>query len=113
MAVKRQSLAEQLAELSNPRPISYHPDQEDLEDLTAAKVCGFSHEEEAGEREIEAPTSSGSRLGLRRRVKYLDEEDTKYAGKAVSRRDIDAERDGKSSRVYDNYIVCRRLSGPK
>lgn len=100
--VKKQSLAEQLAELSSPRPVSYHPDQEDLEDLTAAKVCRFSHEEEARERDVEAAAAAPTirRPGTRRRVRYLDEEDTKYAGRAISRKDLDVEYDSESGCTF-------------
>lgn len=86
---KKRSLADQLAELSNPTPITFHPDQEDLEDVTAAKVCSFDSEEESSEGGRGGGAVRGS--GRRRRVKYLDEEDTKYAGKAVSRKDLEAE----------------------
>lgn len=95
--VKKQSLAEQLAELSNPRPVSYHPDQEDLEDLTAAKVCSFSYEEEAREREVEPAATAGVRRpGTRKRAKYLDEDDAKYAGRAISRKDFEVDDDSES-----------------
>ena len=94
MSSKKQSLAEQLAELSNPRPVSYHPDQEDLEDQTAAKVCSYSYEEEARERRVKAASAAGAkRPGTRKRARYLDEEDTKYAGRAISRKDLDVEYD--------------------
>ena len=88
--VKKQSLADQLAELSNPRPVSFHPDQEDLEDVTAAKVCTFDAEESEKEQEIRG----GAAQGRRRRVKYLDEGDAKYAGKAISRKEFDAVYEG-------------------
>jgi hypothetical protein len=88
---KKPSLADQLAELGNPTPTTFHPDQEDLEDVTAAKVCSFDGEEESNE---EARGGSVRSSGRRRRVKYLDEEDTKYAGKAVSRKELEAEYEG-------------------
>ena len=98
--VKKQSLAEQLAELSNPRPVSYHPDLEDLEDLTAAKVCSFSYEEEAREREVEvAAATDAKRPRTRKKARYLDEEDTKYAGRAISRKDLDVEYDSEFGRT--------------
>lgn len=95
---KKQSLADQLAELSNPTPVTFHPDQEDLEDVTAAKVCSFDGEEESREDQEEEEGRGGAvRLGgrgRRRRVKYLDEDDAKYAGKVVSRKALEAEYDG-------------------
>ena len=90
-AKKKPSLADQLAELSNPTPITFHPDQEDIEDVTAAKVCSFGGEEESSEGGIGGAVRGG---GRRRRVKYLDEDDTKYAGKAVSRKELEAEHEG-------------------
>lgn len=100
--VKKQSIAEQLAELSNPRPVCYHPDQEDLDDLTAAKVCSFSHEEqdEFKEHENYEDGVSSRQLGSRRRLKYLEEEDVKYAGITISRKEFDSEFDGEL-----NYTV--------
>ena len=91
--MKKLSLADQLDELSNPRPVTFHPDQEDLEDITAAKVCSFDEEESEEDREIRGGAAQGS--GRRRRVKYLDEDDAKYAGKAISRKELDTEYEGK------------------
>lgn len=99
--VKKQSLADQLAELSNPRSVTFHPDQEDIEDVTAAKVCSFYEEEES--EEIQSVTVQGS--GRRRRIKYLDEDDAKYAGKAVSRKDLDAEYESKLVGIELNFRV--------
>ena len=92
---KKQSLADQLAELSNPTPITFHPDQEDLEDVTAAKVCGFDGEEESSQE-----GRGGGGRGRRRRVKYLDEDDAKYAGKSVSRKELEAEYES------EGYFEC-------
>ena len=93
---KQQSLADQLAELSNPTPITFHPDQEDLEDVTAAKVCSFDAGEEGSSVELDEGRGGSGAVrvpssGGRRRVKYLDEDDAKYAGKAVSRKELEAE----------------------
>lgn len=93
---KKRSFADQLAELSNPTPITFHPDQEDLEDVTAAKVCTFDAEEESeeGRGELQGANSAVRGSGRRRRVKYLDEDDAKYAGKPVSRRELETEYEG-------------------
>ncbi len=73
---KLKSLSEQLKDLSTPQPVSYHPDQEDQDDLTAAKVVDFSYEEE--------PWS------LQKGTKVVEEfdDDPKYSGRAISRRDL-------------------------
>ncbi len=81
-AKKLKSLSEQLKDLSTPQPVSYHPDQEDQDDLTAAKVVDFSYEEE--------PWS------LQKGTKVVEEfdDDPKYSGRAISRRDLqDSEGD--------------------
>ena len=78
-----------MAELSDPKPVSFHPDQEELDDLTAAKVCSFTYEEGSGEEERQ-----GSKLRSRRRIERLDEDDPKYAGRAISRKDFYAEYNG-------------------
>ncbi len=73
---KLKSLSEQLKDLSTPQPVSYHPDQEDQDDFTAAKVVEFSYEEE--------PWSS------KKRKKVVEEfdDDPKYSGRAINRRDL-------------------------
>ena len=101
--MNKQSLSEQLAELSDPKPLSFHPDQEDLEDLTAAKVCSFSYEEEEGEEDGEK-----GRRTRGRRVKYLDEEDAKYGGKTVTRKHLEMAFDGKWGSVF----VCVSSQSP-
>lgn len=98
---KKQSLADQLAELSNPTPITFHPDREDLEDVTAAKVCSFDAEEESEEGRGAVRGS-----GRRRRVKYLDEDDAKYAGKAVSRKMLEAEYEGEFIEEGVDFFEC-------
>lgn len=85
------SLAERISALSNPKPVSFHPDQEFLEDETAAKLCDFTYEED--------PSDIGSqtrKIGTRIREAVTNlEEDPKYAGKVVSRKDLEAGSEGK------------------
>ena len=79
----KKTLAEQILALSDPQPASFHPDEELLADETAAKVCDFSYEREGGEE---------ARVGVGvRRKKRLGpvEEDPRYAGKVVSRKDLE------------------------
>ena len=95
--LKKRSLAEELTELSNPRPLAYHPDLEDLDDLTAAKVCSFSGEEEE-ELDIKGASRGKKPIRSRRKVKYLDEEDVKYAGRAISRKDLDED-------IYNGELI--------
>lgn len=85
----RKSLAEQVLALSDPKPTSFHPDEDLLEDGTAAKVCDFSYEEE------DSPSlSKTSRIRTRetrtKRSGSQIEEDPKYAGKVVSRKELEA-----------------------
>ena len=101
------SLAEQILALSDPKPAaSFHPDQEEfLVDDTAAKVCDFTYEEEGagdeGEGEEQVVRGLRARQRQRRRLKGpaldLGEEDPRYAGRVVSRRQLEAEEGGERS----------------
>ena len=77
----KKSLTEQIAELSTPRPASFHPDEEELSDLTAAKLSEFTYEEERGDDKF---TPARGHIKFRSEL----EDDPKYAGKRVSRRDL-------------------------
>ena len=77
----RSKLAEQISELSNPKPASFHPDEDFLGDETAAKVCDFTYE--AGQL---PPVRS---VILSRARKGIELDDPKYAGKVVSRKELD------------------------
>ena len=73
-AVKKQSLAEQLAELSNPKPGIFPEDD-------VPKICDFDEYEE---------TTPPVRMTTRRnrREIYL-EDDPRYAGRAISRKEME------------------------
>ena len=86
------SLAEQVLALSNPQPVSFHPDVEVLEDETAAKVCDFTYEEEGAEKHGPRARRKRARAGLQ----LVEGEDPKYAGRVVSRKDLEAYDDGGS-----------------
>lgn len=84
-------MAEQIASLSNPKPTSsFHPDQEFLGDDTAAKVCDFTYEEAPGGSPSRETRSSIAGARLKRHL--VLEEDPKYAGRVVSRRELEADR---------------------
>lgn len=76
MALKRKeklSLAEQVAELSNPFP-------DDFEDeIDVAKVCDYS----------EDVNDTDARRSIRTMI--LDEDDTRYEGRAISRHHLEQE----------------------
>ncbi len=97
----KKSLSEQLKELSTPKPVSYHPDQEDQADLTAAKVVEFPYEEEEP---------------LPKRRKLLREEfddDPKYSGRAISRRDLQDSSEGEVLFcTVDLLYTVRLLNSP-
>ena len=94
---KKTSLAEQILALSNPQPVpSFHLDEEE-EDETTAKVCDFTYEEDSSPRDVGTRVRSKSR-----RVRVDFEEDTKYAGRVVSRRDLET-REGEPERVDRAY----------
>ena len=83
----RLTLSEQLAELSTPKPVSFHPDEDELADLTRAKVCDFPTESD--EHFVVEKKKSKSR-------KYFDEfeDDPRYAGKAVARKELTGSEEG-------------------
>ncbi len=87
----KKSLSEQLQELSTPKPVSYNPDQEDQSDLTAAKVVEFPYE-------TEEPSHKRRKL-LREEER---EDDPKYSGRAVSRRDLQDSSEG--SQCYTTAV---------
>lgn len=80
----KKSLADQILALSNPQPASFHPDEEFLADETAAKLCDFTYEEEA-------ESSPSLNVVKRRKRKGLElvEEDPRYMGKVVSRKELE------------------------
>ena len=88
----RSKLAEQISMLSTPKPASFHPDQEFLEDATAAKVCEFTYETEIGH---DLPPFR-SRVRSRPSRIRMEFEEPKYAGKVVTRKEL-AEIQGEES----------------
>ena len=83
------ALAEQLRELSTPLPPSFHPDEEDLACETAARVCDDIEEEEGeglGRGGLAGEAQRASRL---RRVDLEFQDDPRYAGRAVTRRELE------------------------
>ena len=85
---KKRSLAEQLAELSNPKPVIFNP--EDNTDTTP-KICEFDEYE----AETDAFSSSNSPVKRRRRATVLEiEEDARYSGRAISRKDLEQLEEG-------------------
>ena len=97
----RSKLAEQLVDLSTPNPISFHPDEDDLNDETVAKVCDFMYEEEEGHHQI----SVGNGIRTTQVGKELEEDlDPKYAGNVVSRRELDMEMEGEWF-MCGNYLL--------
>ena len=92
---RSKSLSEKLAELSTPKPVTYHPDEEELTDVTAARVCDFS------------PDHEPVQLSPKRR-KVADEfaDDPRYSGRAVSRRELqDSEEDSFIGKDRSTMVV--------
>ena len=102
---KKKSLAEQILALSTPQPVpTYHPDQEFLGDDTAAKICDYHYEEQQARSPSPADVSGtrtkrkggvGVGLGL--------EEDPRYAGRVVSRRELETDSAKEGTRAYCLY----------
>lgn len=94
----RSKLAEQIAELSNPKPASFHPDLEFLEDHTAAKVCDFTYEADGDDLTRSEMRSKPSRMGM-------EFDEPKYAGKVVTRKELEAEVEGEGSlEMFANFV---------
>lgn len=82
------SLSRQLQELSDPRPTEFHPDQEDWDEFTSARVSQSRTYHDEGEvRKIGVATARVSSSKPRKRTAQL-EFDPRYAGKPVSRREL-------------------------
>ena len=87
---KKRSLAEQLAELSNPKPALFNP-EDDID--TTPKICEFDEYEEgtyASFASSNSPVRNASATKRRRRdAPVLEaEEDARYAGQTISRKDL-------------------------
>ena len=81
------SLSEQLRELSDPRPVEFHPDQEDWDLLSGAKLSHSCTYNDQGRRLDEKRGVSTRRTKLGKRVAE-SEADPRYAGKPISRREL-------------------------
>ena len=88
-----QSLSEQLRELSNPRPAEFHPDQDDWDLLTGARVTsGHAYDGDeiaAEEGGVASRRHMRTRSSSRIRKRQLElEDDPRYAGRPVSRKEL-------------------------
>lgn len=79
------SLAEKIATLTDPRPKSIDPEDFGQED-SAAALCDFPNEES------DSPKFKQTRSSLRARLRNAQlEEDPRYGGRSVSRREVEEE----------------------
>lgn len=103
-------LSEQLRELSDPRPVEFHPDQEDWDLLSGSKLTQSRTYEDEGKLLCERRGVSTRRSKPRRR--FLESEvDPRYAGKPVSRKQLYwDEREGEVSR-HDRGIALDEVQG--
>ena len=83
---RKKSLSEQILALSTPKPASFHPDQDFFEDDTAARLCDFSYEQDDTGS---SPSAPRARKKARRGGGIDLEEDPKYAGRVVSRKELE------------------------
>ena len=95
---KKQSLAEQLAELSNPKPAIF-PEDVTLE-ADAAKVCDFDEYEAI---DVTPPVRTSTR---RSRSDACLDEDPRYAGRAISRKDLEEFEDGELFVLGMGFYFC-------
>ncbi len=91
--LRSKSIAEQISGLCDPKPIPFHLGVEELQDETSAKVCDFAYEEE-DEPESESSTPSsrarhGANQTIRDRMGASFEDNPKYAGEVVSRKELE------------------------
>ena len=87
MAAKRKSLAEELAELVDPAPLTFDPEHTDLNEATVARLADYK--EEGSE---EGETAAHLRLRAGAALQELSE-DPRYSGRAVSRRSLEEEEE--------------------
>ena len=91
---KAGSLSERLSELSNPRPVEFHPDQDDWDLLTAARLSRHSGVDldraSDGNRGRERGVRTLARASSRHRRLLEREDEPRYAGKSVSRKNLEA-----------------------
>lgn len=87
MAAKRKSLAEELAELVDPAPLTFDPEHTDLNEATVARLADYK--EEGSE---EGETAARLRLRAGAALQELSE-DPRYSGRAVSRRSLEEEEE--------------------
>ena len=109
-----QSLSEQLRALSDPRPADFHPDQEDWDLLTGATLSQSRTYSDVGRSAEKGGVSTRrSRASSRKRLAEL-EDDSRYAGKPISRKELGYEQSGMfSSSVFVCIHICtaQPLSG--
>ena len=82
------SLAEQLRSLSNPEPSRFDLDEDEF-DLTRAQVVN----KETNLGDIENQTVSNTSVLRKKTLPILEDEDQKYAGRKISRAQLEASRD--------------------
>lgn len=116
----RESLSKQLQELSNPRPTEFHPDQEDWDHFTRARVSQSRTYDDEGKLSGSSGRSSRVRSSkARKRVSELDS-DPRYAGKPVSRKELyrcwdegwfTTVSDNGGLLILLNHLCCRHRGG--
>ena len=100
------SAIEQILDLSNPRPAEFHPDEEDWDLLSGAKLSQSRTYDDEG-RFARRKGSASSRSGTKRRL--LDSEsDPRYSGRPTSRKQLYGSSPGEC--VY--VELCHRLGSP-
>lgn len=82
------SLSKQLQELSDPHPTEFHPDQEDWDEFTSARVSqSRTYDDQGKVRKVGVPTARVSSSKPKKRAAQLDFH-PRYAGRPVSRREL-------------------------
>lgn len=84
---KMASLLKQLQELSDPSPAEFHPDQEDWDLLTGARVSQSRTYDDEGVEKGSVSIRSSRVSKTRKRLAEF-ESDPRYAGKTVSRKEL-------------------------
>ena len=83
------SLSEQLRDISDPRPVEFHPDTEDWNLLSRAKLSqSRTYSDEGESRPIKKRGVSSRRINRTKRLLEVCESDARYAGTPISRKQL-------------------------
>ena len=84
MSKQRLSLAEQIAQLADPRPSSFHPDEDERDQLGAVSLS-YAREDSEGDDSGHVQQRSSLRVSW--------EDDPRYAGRPITRKELEQDEE--------------------